>query len=71
MRRKVKSLRLSNQFEQRGDAKKIVKMTLALALLPEDEILEGFNSVVDFIMQNHIDVDLQEYVNDVENTWIP
>lgn len=53
MRRKVKSLLLSNHFEQRGDAKEIVKMTSTLPLVPEDEILEGFNSVVDFIMQHH------------------
>lgn len=52
MRRKVKSL-LSNHFEPRGDAKEIVKMTSTLPLLPEDKILEGFNSVQS-----------QEYVKD-------
>lgn len=66
----MKVMGLTDLLEQRGDAKKIVKMTVALPLLPADKTLEGFDCVVDLTVRNDLDVELQEYLDYVENTWI-
>lgn len=70
MRRKARSLGLDHLLTANAQAKQAVHMAMALPLLPQELIAEGFGYIKTFCDQQGVGQDLTPFLNYVNHTWI-
>lgn len=70
MRKKARNLGLTNLLRTNELARKAVNSAMALPLLPQEHISAGLDSIVMFAEQNGIQDELQQFLNNVQCTWI-
>lgn len=70
MRRKARNLGLTHLLETNETAKRVVKMTMALGLLPANDIGNCFDQICGFAARHNIGLELEGYLNYVQRTWI-
>lgn len=49
---------------------KAIKMSMALALLPAEDIVDGFRCVIQYCQENHVDVILHDFLHYMYNFWL-
>lgn len=70
MRKKSRSLGYTNLLTNNGHAKKVVKMSMALPLLPQANIVEGLEAIEVYAEQNGLQDTMRQFLNYVRTTWV-
>lgn len=70
MRKKARSLGFTNIITNNVNAKKVVKMAMALPLLPQENIRQGMQDIELYAAEHHLLADMMSFFNYVRRTWI-
>lgn len=70
MRKKARSLGMTHLLDQNAIAKKIVKMAMALPLLPQDRIDHGLQMIEIYAGQHNLVDSMARFFQYLRTTWI-
>lgn len=70
MRKKARTLGLTDFLQTNPTAKKAVNMAMALPLLPKEQVVTGYNNIKAYAEHNGVGAVLKPFLEYVQHTWI-